>query len=78
MGGSVVGISHQLDKKFKIILIPLGFIIAYSILSENWLALLVSLVVLLLLGVWFLSSSQKLNSGKKITKELERKMEKCC
>ncbi|KKQ07331.1 MAG: hypothetical protein A3A96_03940 [Candidatus Zambryskibacteria bacterium RIFCSPLOWO2_01_FULL_39_39] len=74
MGGSVVGISQQLDKKLKIIFISLGFIVAYSILSENWVTLLVFLAIILLILFLFNNKNKKLNSNK----ELEEKIKNCC
>ena len=91
MGGSVVGIAYQLEKKlpvsdarwrtpilWKILFIPTGFIVAYSILSRWWIALTVALVILLLVSFLFLSLKEKAAVKRGAVGELEKKMEKCC
>ena len=73
MGGSVVGIVYQFEKKlpegkspllFKTFLIPAGFIAAYSILAQWWSVFLVALIFLLGMSFIFLSPKRNLNSRK--------------
>ena len=78
MGGSVVGLSSKLDKNWKILLTPLGFIVVYNLLLENWTALFASFTLFLLMLFLFLPSSKRLNSDRDATKELRQKMKKCC
>ncbi len=91
MGGSVVGIAYQLEKKLpaassgwqtplllKTLFIPAGFIAAYGILVQWWIVFLVALVFLLLASFLFLFSGNKPSSQKEAVKELEKKMKDCC
>ena|SRR3989344_385223 len=88
MGGSVVGIAYQLEKKFrgsagalllwKILFIPAGFAAAYSILSEQWTALLLAITFLATISTWFLFSNNKPGSHKETIEEIEKKMKDCC
>ncbi len=91
MGGSVVGIAYQLEKKlrasgagwqtpllWKTLFIPAGFIAAYGILAQQWIAFLAALVFLLPASFLFLFSGKKPGSHKEAVKELEKKMKDCC
>ena len=100
MGGSVVGIVYQFEKKLpagrsplllKTLLIPAGFIAAYSILVQWWGAFLVVLIFLLGMSFIFLSPKRNLSSRKEAVtppegnephslrrEELENKMKNCC
>ena len=91
MGGSVVGMAYQLEKKlpaessdwraqllWKILFIPVGFILAYSILIKGWLVFSVAIVFLLGISFLFLSSSNKSDSNKETIEKLKQKMDKCC
>ena len=91
MGGSVVGIAYQLEKKlparsaswqtsllWKTLFIPTGFIAAYGILAQWWIMFLVALVFLFLASFLFLFSGNKPSSQKEAVKELEKKMKDCC
>jgi hypothetical protein len=86
MGGSVVGIAYQLEKKFKdlpvgrillwkVLFIPTGFVAAYGILEQ------ISAVFLLAIGFLFLVSLllvRKTNTRNEVASSLEKKMEDCC
>ena len=100
MGGSVVGIVYQFEKKLpagrsplllKTLLIPAGFLAAYSILAQRWSVLLVALIFLLGMSFIFFSQKRNLSSSKEAVaapeenephslrrKELENKMKNCC
>ena len=91
MGGSVVGVAYQLEKKlltestswhkpllWKTLFIPAGFILTYSILIREWLVFSVAIVFLLGISFLFLSSSNKSDSNKETIEKLKQKMDKCC
>lgn len=74
MGGSVVGIAYQLEKKlpverspllWKTFFIPAGFIAAYGILAEWRGIFFAALIFLLLLSFLFLSPRKQQESQKK-------------
>ena len=86
MGGSVVGIAYQLEKKFrdlpvgkilfwKILFIPTGFVVAYGILEQLP-------AVFLIAAVFLLVSLSLLSSGSIVRRteidNIEKKMENCC
>jgi peptidoglycan/LPS O-acetylase OafA/YrhL len=86
MGGSVVGIAYQLEKKsksssagttllWKALFIPAGFIAAYAVLEQVWTAFLVAAVFLLLVSLILLP---KAGARVEANGELEKKMEDCC
>lgn len=90
MGGSVVGIAYQLEKKFrnlsagrillwKVFFIPAGFIAAYSILEQLPAVFLLATVLLLLISFVLLSSKDGTkNSRLETVGGIEKKMEDCC
>ena len=100
MGGSVVGIAYQLEKKlsagksallWKVLFIPVGFVVAYSLVSSQWAMLAASLGIAGALALLFLRSSGKDQSNVKVAaqsqlgeprpmgrEELKKKMENCC
>ena len=87
MGGSVVGIAYQLEKKlpaekssllWKTFFIPAGFIAAYGILIEWRGIFFAALIFLLLLSSLFLSPRKQQESQKKAVEELKKKMKDCC
>jgi hypothetical protein len=86
MGGSVVGVAGQLEKKFtssstgtmllwKILFIPAGFIAAYAILEQAWAAFLIAAVFLILVSMILIP---KAGARADVKGELEKKMEDCC
>ena len=87
MGGSVVGIAYQIEKRLppsrsplllKTLFIPAGFIAAYAVLTWHWPALLFSLLFLLLISFIFLYPQKNRNVRKEAVEELEDKMKNCC
>ena len=89
MGGSVVGIAYQLEKKarnlsverlllWKVLFIPAGFVTAYSLLAQLWTVLLFAVVFLFLVSFLFLFRSRKLDSREEAVGDIEKKMKDCC
>ena len=91
MGGSVVGIAYQIEKKLsavsggwhrpflrKMLFIPAGFVLVYSVLMQWRGVVLVSFAFLLLISFIFLFSKRKAGIDNKVVKELEEKMKNCC
>ncbi len=89
MGGSVVGIAYQLEKKFrnqsagrlllfKVFFIPAGFVAAYAVLEQLWVALLVAIVFLFALSCLLSSSSSTAGSREETVGDIEKKMKDCC
>lgn len=83
MGGTVVGVMYQLEKKFhdqsanallfwKALFIPAGFIAAYGVLEQLWAAVLLALAFMFLISIALLSSRGESASV------LEKKMKDCC
>ncbi|OGG78512.1 hypothetical protein A3A36_00430 [Candidatus Kaiserbacteria bacterium RIFCSPLOWO2_01_FULL_52_12b] len=86
MGGSVVGIAYQLEKKFrdlpvgkillwKILFIPGGLVAAYSILEQLPAVFLIAVVFLLLVSLLLLSNA---NKRSETVIGLEKEMKDCC
>ncbi len=87
MGGSVVGIAYQIEKwlppnrsplLLKTLFIPAGFIAAYSILTEWWSVVFVSIALLVIIAFTFLYPRKNRNGREEAVKELEDKMKNCC
>jgi len=89
MGGSVVGITYQLEKKFygpstsapllwKAFFIPTGFVAAYAVLEQLWVVFLLAIAFLFLESFALLSSSGTTDSRKKVASDTEEKMKDCC
>ena len=85
MGGSVVGIAYQLERRlpeghsallFKMVFIPIGFVAAYSIVLEQW-VLSIAVVVILAL-VYFGCRAWTPQSANGAPLELKKKLEECC
>ncbi len=86
MGGTVVGVAYQLEKKFKnlfpnrilfwkVLFIPVGFVAMYGILEQLWTMFLVAIAFLLLIT---LTQLRKTENGNGVKSELEKKMEESC
>ena len=89
MGGTVVGIAYQLEKKYsasstdarlllKALFIPAGFVAAYGILLQLWAAALLAIAFLFLISLVFLSPNGKADPHGSATEEIEKKMKDCC
>lgn len=86
MGGSVVGIAYQLEKKianenakvlWKILFIPAGFVAVYGVVQSSWYVFLGALVFLPLLAYAFLKTPKQKEMSKTVA-DLEEKMKQCC
>ena len=90
MGGSVVGIAYQLEKRpafagasagklmlWKLLFIPAGFAAAYSLISFWRTGFLVATLALLVILFEFLKHGGSHVSSEKI-EELKKKMQNCC
>jgi hypothetical protein len=89
MGGSVVGIAYQLEKKFngpspgarmlwKMFFMTTGFIAAYAILKEQWMAVLFAGIMLVAMSARFAFPRRtEILRGEAIG-ILEKNMEDCC
>ena len=87
MGGSIVGIAYQLEKKlpvgrspllWKALFIPAGFIAAYGILMQWWGVFLASLAFLFTLAFVFRAPPRNPSTHDVKVRELEKKMKNCC
>ena len=87
LGGSVVGIAYQLEKRlagarsqllWKTLFIPAGFAAAYGLVVAQWVLLAGALVVLLLLSAYFLWPHTSAATPSEAVQELESKMKNCC
>lgn len=90
MGGTVVGIVYQGEKKFKVmrsltpkmVVLIIGFALAYLLLANmSWLTLIAATLTLIPLGyLFFLRSPQATADlgSSEAAKELEDKMKDCC
>ena len=91
MGGSVVGLAYQLEKKlpmrsgglrkpllWKTIFISTGFIVAYSLMAREWVTLIVSFVLLLLISLVFFLKPKEQSTKSEIAEDLKNKMKNCC
>ncbi|MBI5405514.1 hypothetical protein HY972_00540 [Candidatus Kaiserbacteria bacterium] len=86
MGGSVVGIAYQLEKKlrsaptgapllFKMLFIPAGFVSAYAVLEQEWAVLLFATAFLLLLPLLFFGKTGPRPEG---VGDIEKRLKDCC
>lgn len=87
MGGSVVGIAYQLEKKlpvgksqflWKMVFIPAGFISVYGILTEQWIAFFAAMIFLALISFLFIREQKHRGPGNRVVGELTEKMKNCC
>ncbi len=87
LGGSVVGIAYQLERRlakrrsqllWKTLFIPAGFAAAYALAAAHWALLAMALVVLLLLTACFLLPRGSAKTSSATVQELENKMKNCC
>jgi len=87
LGGSVVGIAYQIEKRlagarspllWKTLFIPAGFAAAYGLAGAQWVLLVAALVVLLLLSAYFLWPRGSATTSSTAVQELESRMKNCC
>lgn len=87
LGGSVVGIAYQLERRlagarspllWKTLFIPAGFAAAYGLAVAQWALLAMALVVLFLLTAYFLLSRGPTKTSSSAVQKLESEMKNCC
>lgn len=87
LGGSVVGIAYQLEKKlparksallWKTLFIPTGFVSAYSLVLSRWGAFVVSFIILCLLAWIFVKVRPRQAQTTQEVEGIKKKMENCC
>ena len=90
MGGTVVGIAYQLEKKivnssveklllFKALFMSAGFVAAYGIMEQLWTEFVIAVAFLSLLSFAFLRpSSTGTNQRTEKSDDLEEEMKSCC
>lgn len=91
MGGSVVGIAYQLEKKivfapsrwrtplvWKASFIVLGFTTVYTALNSNWLIFGAAAILALTDAALFLALTKARSANTDTVKALEDKMKDCC
>lgn len=87
MGGSVVGIAYQLEKKlplqkssilFKLIFIPTGFFTMYSLILSQWLEFVFAILFLAILLLFFIKAPKNPAKINKNIEEIKNKIKNCC
>ncbi|OGF74409.1 hypothetical protein A3J56_02840 [Candidatus Giovannonibacteria bacterium RIFCSPHIGHO2_02_FULL_46_20] len=89
MGGSVVGIAYQAERKlvgsklllYKILFIPMGFVAVYHLLMGRLAVFFAALMALAFVAFLFLrvfAQRAQGNGASKTTEDLEEKMKNCC
>ena len=87
LGGSVVGIAYQIEKRlpqgrspllWKTLFIPAGFVAAYALAVPQWALFAVTSIALVLLTAFFLLPRGAAGEESKTVEELKEKMRKCC
>lgn len=87
MGGSVVGVAYQIEKRlppnrslllWKTFFITAGFAAVYSLISFWWAGLIVAATLLAVFILKFLAEPQGRAAKNKRVEELENKMKDCC
>lgn len=88
LGGSVVGIAYQVEKRlphgrspfiWKLIFIPVGFAAAYGLVLPYWEIFVASSFLLIMFTVIFLRpSNHQSTAAKRAVEELEDRMKDCC
>lgn len=87
MGGSVVGIAYQLEKRlppersplfWKMAFIPMGFFAAYALAIGDLFVFLVAAGAAAIFALLFFRKPPKHGPESTKVKELEEKMKKCC
>jgi len=87
LGGSVVGIAYQIEKRlpqgrspllWKTLFIPAGFVAAYALAVPQWALFTVTSIALVLLTAFFLLPRGAVGEESKTVEELKEKMRKCC
>ena len=88
MGGSIVGIAYQIEKRlpsnhssllWKVLFIPAGFIAVYSVISSWWILFITATVILIIMVLIFTRKpSSNAAKDSEAVEELKKKMKNCC
>lgn len=88
MGGSVVGIAYQIEKRlsanhspllWKTLFISGGFIAVYGIITSWWTISIPAVLVLIIMALAFTGRPHSaVTKNDKAVEELEKKMKNCC
>lgn len=90
MGGSVVGIAYQIEKRlppnrspllWKTLFIPAGFVAVYSVLSSWWIVFIAATTFLVILALRFTEQTKNIatpTGQNRAVEELKKKMKNCC
>lgn len=87
MGGSVVGITYQLERRIrphrspllmKTAFISFGLLVAYALLARSWLMGLAAVVGIIAATVFFLAPPRHAPGGSGAREKLEKELEDCC
>lgn len=86
MGGSVVGVSGQIEKRltdavrllWKFFFIPLGFLAVWSILSGEWILAIGELAIMFFFAVWAFWRGEALTGDSESVRKLRESMKNCC
>ncbi len=87
LGGSVVGIAYQLEKRlppgrsplaWKMLFMPAGFVAAYGLAAPHWILLAAGAAGLALLALVFLRAPSAPEKSSATVEKLEEQMKRCC
>ncbi len=87
LGGSVIGIAYQVEKRlpqgrsplaWKTLFMPTGFVAAYGLAAPHWILLGAGTVGLALLALVFLRAPSAPEKGSAAVEKLEEQMKRCC
>lgn len=87
MGGSVVGIAYQLERRIhpgrspllmKAVFMPLGFLAAYALLARAWPMGLVAVLGIIAASAFFLLPPRTTPGGDGTRERLVKELEQCC
>lgn len=87
LGGSVVGVGDQLEKRlpqgrspllWKTLFLPTGFVAAYGLAVGHWRLLAMAIIALLLLTAVFFVPRRQPQKNSAVVEKLKEDMKKCC
>ena len=79
MGGTVVGIAYQVDRKFKLFIILLGMPLAYLFVANlNRLIVVIEFVIIILIAYLLFVKSFGTEDNTSLSKRIEEKLKHCC
>jgi len=79
MGGTVVGIAYQADRKFKLFIILLGMPLAYLFVANlNRLIVVIEFVIIILIAYLLFVKSFGTEDNTSLSKRIEEKLKHCC